>query len=326
MLLDNSDPDTFLPILEDLDYPYIPEEWKNILEQAVQLNRNGVTTQSVIGKYISKMKLAQYKKYGYADSEKLIQEREAKKIAAFKDIGKTDEEIAEQLEADKVIPSVATIPSPSQEKNSEEHLGAIPSLISPEEEEEIVFTKEDKIYLSKKWGNTFQPKDYIYLEEFYQNMVKSYDISTPSHVNYLENICKVSLKMRQALEVNDIDSYNKLAGTYDKLMKSAKFTAAQDKGKSQDFIDSIGEFAYLCEKHMGEIPRYDLNVVRDVADKTLLDYQRYVSILIKNETNLGDLVNTAVREYERTQEEGSDEDLFNEMEYDIIDPDDDLLE
>lgn len=330
MLLNNSDPDTFVPILEDLDYPYIPEEWKNILEQAVKVNTNGVTPQSVIGKYISKMKLAQYKKYGYADSENLIREREVKKIEAYRDSGKSEEEIAARIADDKTIPQVVTVPAKEQTKSEEEEeFSAMPHLIGPEDEEEIIFTKEDKLYLAKKWGNTFQPKDYVYLEDFYQNMVKAYDISTPSHVNYLENICKVSLKMRQALEANDIESYNKLASTYDKLMKSAKFTAAQDKGKSQDFIDSIGEFTYLCEKHLGEIPRYDLKIVRDIPDKVLADYKRFVSILVRNESNLPDLIDGAIKAYERAQEDNDDEDIdeiFNEYDDEIFDPDEENLE
>ena len=41
---------------------------------------------------------------------------------------------------------------------------------------------------------------------------------------------------------------------YDSLMKSGKFTAAQNKAENGEFLDSISEFVVLCEKD-GFIPR-----------------------------------------------------------------------
>jgi hypothetical protein len=42
---------------------------------------------------------------------------------------------------------------------------------------------------------------------------------------------------------------------YDILMKSGRFTAAQNKDAQGEFVDSIGEIVSLCEKE-GFIPRY----------------------------------------------------------------------
>jgi hypothetical protein len=42
---------------------------------------------------------------------------------------------------------------------------------------------------------------------------------------------------------------------YDSLMKAGKFTAAQNKAESGEFVDSIGELIELCEKQ-GYIERY----------------------------------------------------------------------
>ena len=57
----------------------------------------------------------------------------------------------------------------------------------------------------------------------------SYEIKSASHLDYLKMICKTSLKMNQAIDCSDYEGYNKLAKVYDSLMKSAKFTAAQNK-------------------------------------------------------------------------------------------------
>lgn len=70
MHIDNFNPDTFLWILQDMDLPYIPEEWNVLRDRAFAKNPN-LTGMSVFGKYLSKMKLKQFKIYGWADSEKI---------------------------------------------------------------------------------------------------------------------------------------------------------------------------------------------------------------------------------------------------------------
>nr|DAL81170.1 MAG TPA: hypothetical protein [Bacteriophage sp.] len=55
---------------------------------------------------------------------------------------------------------------------------------------------------------------------------------------------------------------------YDSLMKSGKFTAAQNKGESGEFVDSIGELVALCERE-GFIPRYYTDGPQDKVDRTL---------------------------------------------------------
>ena len=68
---------TFVWILEKMDLPYIPEEW-NILRDKDYKEKGAVKFKSdaVFGKYLSKMKLNQWNKYGWADGPKIIAERE----------------------------------------------------------------------------------------------------------------------------------------------------------------------------------------------------------------------------------------------------------
>lgn len=70
--IDENDPNSFRPILEDLDYPYIEDEWNELKENFPDSN--------ILGKYISKMKLAAYKNYGYKDSQELNDNRLLDKI------------------------------------------------------------------------------------------------------------------------------------------------------------------------------------------------------------------------------------------------------
>jgi len=54
-----------------MDVPYIPEEWNILRDRAYAKNPQKMNGQSVIGKYLSKMKLKQFKQYGWADSVRL---------------------------------------------------------------------------------------------------------------------------------------------------------------------------------------------------------------------------------------------------------------
>jgi hypothetical protein len=49
------------------------------------------------------------------------------------------------------------------------------------------------------------------------------------------------------LDIGDIEGAQKVVKMYDALMKSGKFTAAQNKAEQGEFIDSIGELVALCE-------------------------------------------------------------------------------
>ena len=73
------DESTFLWVLEKMDLPYIPTEW-NVLRDKDYMKKGETKFKSdaVFGKYLSKMKLNQWNKYGWADGPKLIAEGEQK--------------------------------------------------------------------------------------------------------------------------------------------------------------------------------------------------------------------------------------------------------
>ena len=62
MHVDNWRPETFLPILEDMDIPWIEDEWSKILSKALQ-DHKPLTGTTVLGRYLSKMRMTQYKEY-----------------------------------------------------------------------------------------------------------------------------------------------------------------------------------------------------------------------------------------------------------------------
>lgn len=86
--IDNWDPSTFTWILKEFDVPYIESEWIKTRDDACEkAGPEGLNGTSVIGKYLSKMKLKQWKDYTYADTERLKEQfsklmEESKELAA----------------------------------------------------------------------------------------------------------------------------------------------------------------------------------------------------------------------------------------------------
>jgi hypothetical protein len=54
--VNNWDPETYLWILQEIDIPYIPDEWNKLLATYGK-EREKLTGTTILGRYISKMKL-----------------------------------------------------------------------------------------------------------------------------------------------------------------------------------------------------------------------------------------------------------------------------
>lgn len=302
--VNNWDPKTFTWILKEIDVPYIEEEWNTLVERYCQ-DRSKVTGMTVLGRYLSKMKLKQFRDYGWDDTEKIKAEIDAKKRDVMARQGYSGEEIEAALAAGTMPPKPEgwddTAEKPVEETPSMDMLepaGFIDEL-----------TDEDKIYLSLKWGKTYKPYEWVWLEQYYQEMMDSFDIQTPSHIDSLKLICKTSLKCHQLIDLGDIEGFQKMSRVYDTLMKSAKFTAVQNKAESGEFMEAISELVLLCEKEGGFIPRFYTDGPKDKVDMTIRDMQGYNRSLIENETNLSDLIEGAVKALQRQAEIEEDEDV-----------------
>ena len=145
---------------------------------------------------------------------------------------------------------------------------------------------EDKLYLAMKWGRLYTPSQWVTLEQLYKQFMDSFDIQGAARIDTLKMICKTSLKMNEAIDCNDIESYQKLSRVYDSMMKSAKFTEAQNKEKDGNAIDSASALVDFVEAHSGEIPRYVCDQPQDVIDKIILDLKNYNKSLIYEDKSL----------------------------------------
>lgn len=308
--VDNWDPQTYMKILEEIDVPYIEEEWTKLMAKYAQ-DPTKVTGTTILGRYLSKMKLKQFRDYHWDDTEKIRAELDAKKADIMARQGYSGEEIEEAIAAG----TMPDVPKPQPPSNYEADDSAI-DMTSPTDFDDDL-TDEDKKYLTIKWGKTYKPWEWVQLEQFYQEMMEAFDIQTPSHIDYLKLICKTSLKAHQLIDLGDVEGFQKMSKTYDTLMKSAKFTAAQNKAESGEFVNAVSELVLLCEKE-GFIPRYYTDGPQDKVDKTLEDLRSYTHTLVTEELNLGTLIEGALKQLQRDAEKEAAEDDNDDIDEDEL--------
>ena len=316
MRVDNWDPETFVWILQECDVPWIPDEWNKLLATYGK-DKTKVTGTTIIGRYLSKMKLKQFRDYRWKDTQFLQELADHKKEEAMKRQGYGAAEIAQVLmesretipEGDVPIPDISA-PPPQTQNN----MYGGEAYFDDGSDDELTkdLTDEDKLYLRLKWGKAYKPEEWVRLEQLYQEMSQSYDIQGAGHEDTLKLVCKTSLKSNQLLDIGDVDGAQKMIKMYDGLMKSGKFTAAQNKAENGEFLDSISEFVVLCEKE-GFIPRFYTEKPNDKVDETLMDLKGYTHDLVVEEMNLGNLIENAVKEMAMQEAKEEDEDIDDDL-------------
>ena len=325
--VNNFEPDTFLWLLEKMDVPYIPSEWNVLRDRDYAKDPNKIGGAAVFGKYLAKMKLKQWNKYGWADSEALQAEEKQKAKEHAESVKAQEEWATEQFQNGEISEAeYKTLTSSlkqeldyTQGKIQREYAGAGigyngapagPNAIfseanymrpedMPHPSEEL--TEDDKMYLVMKWGRLYSADEWVELERMYKEMENSFDIQDADTINALVLICKLNLKANQALDQGDYDGFAKLSRSLESMRKSAKFTAAQKKEEKADAVDCVGELVSMCERE-GFIPRYATDIPQDKVDVTLRDMNEYVQKLVTQDLGFGQQIEDALKKIQLQKE------------------------
>ena len=86
MHVDNWNPDSYLWILQEADVPYIPDEWNKLMASYAK-DATKVTGTTIIGRYLAKMQLKQWRDFRWKDNEFLQDLANSKIEQAMKDQG-----------------------------------------------------------------------------------------------------------------------------------------------------------------------------------------------------------------------------------------------
>lgn len=316
MHVDNWNPDTFLWILQEADVPYIPDEWNKLMGTFAKPGMK-VTGTTILGRYLSKMRLKQFRDFRWKDNAFLEEKAKAEIEQTMKRQGYDAAEIAQVL-------TQAHYPIPQQPIDAPEDIDNVSSSGNESYDyfgsqdyssaaADLGLTEEDITYLQLKWGRTYKPEEWVQLEQLFQDMMNSYDIQSAGHIDTLKFVCKTSLKANQLLDIGDVDGAQKMIKMYDNLMKSGKFTAAQNKAESGEFVDSVSELVAICEKD-GFIPRFYVDGPQDKVDRVIQDMQDYTYSLVTEEMHLGALIEKALKQIEDEKLKETELDIDEESE------------
>ena len=339
--VDNFNPDTFLWILEKADVPWVETEWVKIRDKTIrEKGYEGLKNTSVVGKYLAKMRINQFAKYTWADSDQFAADQNEKRQAVLDQIEARKDLLRQDLESGKISQQEYELLSSAPDlEPEEEHFappteeilaeiaakgaqqagagnvpGAGPVMMNffdeknyiPEEEipdPAADMSQELKIALVQKWGRLYSPQELLSLENYYQEMMASFDIHDADTLNTLRLLSKTVLKMDQAMDRGDTDTYLKLSKVADMQRKSAKFTAAQNKADNINTFDSVGAVVALCEKEGDFIPRYipDEQYPQDKIDITLKDTQQYLYNLVTEDLGFSQQLENAIKNLQNRQ-------------------------
>lgn len=204
MHVDNFNQDTYLWILQEIDVPWVPDEWNKLLVSYGK-DKSKLTGMTILGRYLSKMKLKQYKDFRWKDTEFLQEVANAKIEQAMKRQGYDAAQIADAInKATFDVPEGDLLPPPPP-LDEPQSAPSADLAISQSVEDTMVadLTEEDKLYLCMKWGKAYRPDEWVRLEQLYEEMLQSYDIQAAGDLNTLKLACKSSLKANQLLDIGD---------------------------------------------------------------------------------------------------------------------------
>lgn len=279
MGVDDTDPTTFLPILKEIDVPYIPTQWRKLLS-----SKNSGSA-SVLGKYVSKMRINQFKKYRWADSDRLMKEETESLLAAMRQESETESEA--EAKVNEML-SFNDIQKPGmQSMQSQPDLAAMYGLTP--ETSKYDLTQEEINQLKLDWGDDYTEEQYLQLEQLFTDMREAYVIQDPIAISNAKMICKMTAKMNKFLDIDDVESVSKLSRQLDLFIKSANLAPVQQKDRQQTTF-AISQLAFLVEREGGFIPEFYIDEPNDKIDQILRDMQEYTEYLVRGESNIAEMV------------------------------------
>lgn len=222
MHVDNFNPDTYLWILQEIDVPYIPDEWNKLLASYAK-DKSKLTGMTILGRYLSKMKLKQHKEYRWKDSEYLQDLANHKIEQTMKKSGYDQQQIDEAIRKATFSLPEGLLQEPEVQLSAEPVYEDYFAIQAGEQDDDFDLSEDDRTYLRLKWGKTYKAEEWIRLEQLYEDMMNSYDIQVAGHIDTLKMVCKTSLKANQLLDIGDIEGAQKMVKMYNELMKSGKF-------------------------------------------------------------------------------------------------------
>ena len=149
--------------------------------------------------------------------------------------------------------------------------------------------------LKKVWGPTYKPSELLWLDNFYNQIVATQNVSTPILQEKARDFCELQWHIKQGLRENiDVSKMMKQA---DDIVKTYHFEASNAKSAA-DF-ESVGELMVYYGKK-GWHPNWHPEP-QDSIDFMMENIQNYLQRLVRNEGNFAEQVEDKRAKYNMTE-------------------------
>ena len=149
--------------------------------------------------------------------------------------------------------------------------------------------------LRKIWSATYTPEELLWLEDFYDKLIATQNVSTPLLQDRARDLCELSLSAKKILRAGG--DTKKIMDSIDNIVKTYNFTA-QNAKSAADF-ESVGELMVYYGKK-GWHPNWHTEP-QDSIDFMMENIQNYLKRLVMNEGNFAEQVEDKRARYNMTE-------------------------
>lgn len=100
----------------------------------------------------------------------------------------------------------------------------------------------------KMFGTGYTKSEYREMQEFYTELLNTYDSSKPLQRELYKQICTIPVQMRRALSSKDTDAYNKLSKTFSAMMGDLNIKPSKELGSEDGGVNTWGEWVKKVEE------------------------------------------------------------------------------
>ena len=163
-------------------------------------------------------------------------------------------------------------------------------------DDEIQVLSDAKVKkLKKTWSPAYTDDELLFLEDYYNQILATQNVSTPILQSRARDLCELTLRAKKGIRKGD--DVKKDMDAIENIIKNCKFDASNAKN-SADF-DSIGEVLVYYGKK-GWHPKWHQEP-QDSIDFLMQNIQNYLKRLVINEGNFAEQVESKRERYNMTE-------------------------
>lgn len=157
----------------------------------------------------------------------------------------------------------------------------------------------------KMWGDSYAPDELQFLNDYYNRILATQNVTTPILQEYARNLCELELRIKKGIRAGE--DVKKEMDARDNVIKMANFSAANSKNAT-DF-DSVGELITYCIKQ-GWKPMWHMEP-QDSIDFIMKNNQDYLRRLTQGEGNFAEQVEDKRAQYDLAERIESEETSYH---------------